>query len=388
MATVMLNGGLPRKTGQVLTPQVSTEPVAAPQPQPTPAPSTPAQPYTGVGLTGPLNPNYNLSNPANLLPVQATQATAKPASYAAPPPDQGVAALIASYVKANALQANQADPKALNSIVAYLRSQGVNAQTDYTDQNGHTGGILLNGNPYQLIDGSNNWTTLQPWQASGGGAGVFSDPATAGWEQALRALTDKLNQPQRTPDYSAVTDYMRQYMQSLQQPGYSPAQLDTLQTQALDPLTQQRDAQQQQLVERFAKQGLSPSSGIVQKAMQDLNTQFQQIRTQTQGQFATNVIGNDAARAREAGQVGLGLQNLEQATAQNDETRATQAVNLLFQIPQLADQRLAAANQTLGQPTNPAALLTNAAQFGQLGQDAQNQLAKWITGIVSGLFTS
>lgn len=100
------------------------------------------------------------------------QATAAPSTYnvGAAPPD--VAAKVASIIQSKGLQANQSNPMAsMGPLVDELRAQGINAQVDYTDSNGHSGGILVDGKPYQLIDGSNRWTPLQPWQDSGSGGG-------------------------------------------------------------------------------------------------------------------------------------------------------------------------------------------------------------------------
>jgi hypothetical protein len=105
--------------------------------------------------------------------MQGLQATA-PGSYGGGAADPHVAQLVADYIQQNHLQANQSDPASLNRIAQYLQSQGINAQTAYTDQNGHTGGLVVNGQEMQLIDGSNRWTALQPWQESGGNGGGSS----------------------------------------------------------------------------------------------------------------------------------------------------------------------------------------------------------------------
>ncbi len=139
-------------------------------------------------------------------PPSGVQATA-PGSYGTAAADPHVAQLVADYIQQNGLTANQSDPASLNKIAQYLQSQGVNAQTAYTDQNGHTGGLVVNGQEMQLIDGSNNWTALQPWQASGpgGGAGGAGGGSPAGgygslltpWTQQFTAPTaqDALNTP-------------------------------------------------------------------------------------------------------------------------------------------------------------------------------------------------
>jgi len=254
---------------------------------------------------------------------------------------------------------------------------------------------------------------------------VFSDPATAEWERNLRAMVDRLNQPQQAPDYGALieqmrnavsryttpadnpdfqpyVDYMRKYFAQLQGPAYTPAQQDLIQTQALDPLERQKQSARQQVIQRLAAQGISPSSGIMEKALQAVDTQFAQLETQSRAGFATNAINLERQNAAQAGQVGgaisgaqqqnttfndqrfnqgLNLQkslvDTENQFANTNEQRAMQAIQLLFQLPQLADTRLGLANQTLqgGSPSQMSGLFGNLAQFGQLGnqQSAQDQ---------------
>ena len=72
--------------------------------------------------------------------------------------------------------------------------------------------------------------------------------------------------------------------------------------------------------------------------MRDIDRQFDQARTQTQGAFATRAIDR------------------EDQVFQGNEARATNAVNMMQRIPQLADQRLAMAKGTL-MDANPYGLL-------------------------------
>lgn len=168
---------------------------------------------------------------------------------------------------------------------------------------------------------------------------VFTDPATTEWERLLRQLVDRLNVPQ---------------------PTWTDAQLELQQTQALDPLERQRQAQRQQMGQRLASRGITPGSGIFESAMADIDRQFNQLRTQTQGAFATRAIER------------------EDQVFQGNEQRATNAVNTMRQIPQLADQRLAQAQGTIMQ-ANPYGLLQLQQQIEQdrirqsQYQDYQNQ---------------
>jgi len=221
-----------------------------------------------------------------------------------------------------------------------------------------------------------------------GTVGIFTDPGAQQWEQATNAAAGQLMTPQANPDFQPYVDYMRNYFKQLQQPGYTPAQQDLIQTQALDPLERQRQAARQQVQQRFAQQGVQ--GGLVERAMQDVDRQFNEMRTKSQAGFATHQIGMDQQRQQQAAQVGAALSQAQQAAATNDEGRMMQALALLFQIPQYADTRLGLAN-SVTQPMNPTALLgalgqINASNQGQNQFNAQQNSQYWSQlGTVLGL---
>ena len=170
-------------------------------------------------------------------------------------------------------------------------------------------------------------------QVRAGGAGnVFDDPATTEWETLLRQLVERLNQPQ---------------------PTMSDSQRDLLQTQSLDPLERQRQAQRQQTTERLAARGITGGSGVLEQALQDVDKQFNQLRTGTQAGFAIDQV------------------NREDQRFQGNEQRATNALNLFQRIPELADRRLGMAQNSL-QQTNPYQLLQLQQQGNQYAQGQQN----------------
>lgn len=219
-------------------------------------------------------------------------------------------------------------------------------------------------------------STPTPAQSNGQ---VFTDPGAQRWESSVNSAASRLQQPQPNPDFQPYVDYMRKYFAQLQQPGYTPAQQDLMQTQALDPLERQRTAAKQQVTQRFAGQGVQ--GGLVERALQDVDRQFNEMRTKSQSGFAINQIGQDQARQQQAAQVGSALSQAQQAAATNDEGRMMQALSLLFQIPQYADTRMMNANQVL-QPLNPTSLLNslgsiNASNQGQNNQTRQQDLFFW-----------
>ena len=186
---------------------------------------------------------------------------------------------------------------------------------------------------------------MKPFQdggGSGGGGGyngttAFSDPATQQWEQLIRQLTDRLNNPM--PDSA----------KELQQ------------TQALDPMERQRQTMKQQTAQRLSQRGITPTSGTWEQAMSDIDRQFNELRTRTQAGFANS-------------------------WAQNEDNRMLQAANLFKQIPQYQDSRLELARNTLI-PTNVGSLLQmqqNSNQYDQMQSQAfwQN-LAKTIADLLN-----
>lgn len=179
-----------------------------------------------------------------------------------------------------------------------------------------------------------NWGAQGP-QASQGG-GVFNDPATSEWEALLRTINQRLQQPQ---------------------PTYTDAQRELMQTQAIDPLERQRQVQKQNTMQRFAARGINPGSGILEQALQDVDRQFDQMRTGQQTSFALNQIDR------------------EDQLFNSNEQRALAGLNLFSQIPQLADRRLAAANGSLmnANPLQFLSLQNQIAQQGQQHQMYQNQ---------------
>lgn len=154
---------------------------------------------------------------------------------------------------------------------------------------------------------------------------TFTDPATQQWEQLIRKLVERMTTPQ---------------------PTWTDAQLELMQTQSLDPLERQRAAMKQQQTQRLAQRGIVPGSGVFDEAMAAIDRQFNQLRTQTQADFATQAIGR------------------EDALFNNNEQRALNATNLFKQIPQYADTRLQLAANTLI-PSNPAQLLSLQQQYQQ-----------------------
>lgn len=220
---------------------------------------------------------------------------------------------------------------------------------------------------------------------AGGGAGggayagtnVFSDPATANFEQLLNSMISRFNTPQTPPGYQQAIDQMNTYLTQLNGPVYTPQQMDLMQTQAWDPMQQQHDAAKQQLMQRLGARGIAPTSGVFQSAMEDLDRQFQQAHTQTQANFSNQAIGLQRQNQAQAAQLAPAISNFQQAQTGWQDQRALQAESLAALIPAMAQQRLQTASGAV-QPMSPTAIMT---LINSMQNQGYNQGAGYGSGI-------
>ena len=264
----------------------------------------------------------------------------------------------------NFLNSGHLDPTTAQTIVQqYAQAHGLSGSAG--NPNGMPWGAYDAQRQKYYIPGydiryeNGQWVPHAWGDTSGGsqsGTSVFGDPATQQYEQLLNQLISQFMSPVNADSFKSVDDYLKNYFQQLQQPVYSPEQRNVIQTQAMDPISQQRDSVRQQIIQRYANQGIPASSGIVQKAIQDSDMQFEQLRTQAQGQFATQEIAQGKQNQAAAAQLGPAITQYELAPSAYNEQRALQAAQLAGIVPNMAWNRLTGANSILGQ-TNPNGLL-------------------------------
>jgi hypothetical protein len=96
------------------------------------------------------------------------------------------------FAQANGIQAKQT-PEVTRRIVDALKSVGVNADYETPDEYGRSAGLILNGVPYKMINGSDQWMldtyinaeganpgTMPPgWSAGGGRGSLWNTMPTA-----------------------------------------------------------------------------------------------------------------------------------------------------------------------------------------------------------------
>jgi len=211
------------------------------------------------------------------------------------------------------------------------------------------------------------------------GTNVFgSDPSTASFEQLLNKLTSSFATPQVPQGYDQAVNQLNTYLGQLNGPVYTPQQMNLLQTQATDPLMQRRDAARQQAIEHLASRGISPTSGIAADLLNQVDRSFDQQNTQQQGQFASNAVGLQRQNQATAAQLAPLISQFQQAQTQTQDQRNQVAATLAAIVPQLAQQRLGAAQGTLANSPSIGNLLSLLGGFQQQGY---NQGANYGQGI-------
>lgn len=221
--------------------------------------------------------------------------------------------------------------------------------------------------------------------ASYTGGNIFDDPATAPFMQLLTSRINALNQPYHNPQLDQLNGYLQQYFQKLQGPAYTPQQMDLLQTQSLDPLTRERDAALQREKERGAARGLG-NSGVAQMRQNQIENQFEQLRTQSQAGFASKAVDLDRINQQQAAGVAQLLANIEQTAFNQNEQRSNQALDLAKMVPDLARQRMLDASGLVNQNSvNPASLLSLSMNADQADAARSQQLWLGLAQLVPGL---
>ncbi len=377
------------------TPTVGTQPL----------PRTNTDPYAGlptIDPTKPIQPQLNAIDPTSPWPANSpyrnpappgletspyyTHATTPSATRPTTATDQ--ASLIA-YIQSWAAQNPTANPSVARDpsywAGAIARTHGA-APIDWNYWEGRfrqpegapEGAGGAQGYQSQGSQGS------QAYQAPGGtysATNPFDDPATKNYIDLLNSRIQSLLQPYNNPDAGPLQDWMRKYFAQLQGPTYTPAQQATIQTQALDPIEQQRQAEIKNVAYTMAARGITPGSGPYLQAERDINLKYDQIRAQIQGGLSVNEINLGRQNQAQAANVGGQLAQFTQGLFGTQEARANQAVGLAQEIPNLAQQRIAqAVNLLQGSNVNPAQLLQSLQGFqGQGLFQNREDAAFWTT---------
>lgn len=198
----------------------------------------------------------------------------------------------------------------------------------------------------------------------------FTDPITGPISDAAALRVGQLENPPGGSGQALFEEALRNIAQQFQSGGYTPAEQEIFQTQAIDPLEQLRTTRKQQVLENISRRGLDPRSGVAIQMLEDVDRQFDQLRTTTQANLSGQFAQENVARLLQSLQM---LGNL----SGTENQRMDQAFQYRTVPMNLADRAFNQAFQTYNAAGNPLSLVNPLTQLynAQAGQSAGMQQA-------------
>lgn len=250
------------------------------------------------------------------------------------------------------------------------RSKGVTTE-NYADVFAHH----ANGNNLDAIfnDLSGSIDRRAASNQSSGGAsggpqitslGQFTDPIGGSVENAAANRANALTNPPNGSGQNLLEQLLKKVSAQFEGGGFTPAEQETFQTQALDPLERLRTARKQQVMEELSRRGINPSSGIAQQMLQNVDAQFDSHRATTQRDIAAKGANETTQRMMQA------VQLLTQLAGTQD-TRLDKAFNYQTVPLNLADRSFSQAMQLYSQ-NNPLSMVQPLLALSQQQQGQQS----------------
>jgi hypothetical protein len=198
----------------------------------------------------------------------------------------------------------------------------------------------------------------------------FDDPYTNLLERIAKS---QMGEVRNNPGLNQLTQFLNSQFQELSTaPGFSPAEMSVLNTQAFEPIEELRKSATERSQQRTANRGFLPSSGLAELDLRNVDQAADKLRTQANRDLAINAIDrrdSDLNRAGQiAGQVGLTIPQGQRAEELN-------LSNLLYQLPRNAlNDALAVLN---GSPSTTDLLGGANLQAQQSYIQQQQTAARW-----------
>lgn len=231
-------------------------------------------------------------------------------------------------------------------------------------------------------------------QGDGGGhggrtlpGGQFDDAYTSMLEGIAKS---QMGEVRSNPQLDSLMSFLNKRFTDLStNPGYSNADLSLLNTQAFEPIEQLRNQTQRRELERTARAGYLPTSGLTRENQRTIDTDYDRMRTVANRDLSINAINRRESDLNKALDIGQ-LQSLTIPAAQRGEELALS--NLLYQLPRTAMfDALSVVNGTpnSNDAFNQALQLATQNRY-QDAQNAQQNSAIWgqIGQVLQDLFRS
>lgn len=208
----------------------------------------------------------------------------------------------------------------------------------------------------------------------------FDDPISSFIEQFAQRRAQERENPSEGSGQALLEAALRDIAAQFGSGGFTNAEQEIYQTQAIDPIEQLRQARKQQIIHELSQRGIAPSSGVAIQMLQDVDRQFDAMRTQTQsglaGQFGQERVNRMLQSLALYGNL---------AGTEND--RLNEAFQYRTVPLNLADRSFNQAFQ-LYSANNPLSLINPLMQLGSLQQgrtdNSQRALADLVWALTQG----
>ena len=188
----------------------------------------------------------------------------------------------------------------------------------------------------------------------------FRDPVTGPVADFANQLSNRFANPPAGSGNQLLEDALRRLSAQFEGGGFTPAEQETLTTQAIEPLERLRHARRQQVVQHLSQRNIDPNSGVGRAMLMDVDRQFDTMRASQQTQLGAQAANERRQRMTQSLEMLSGL-------AGNEQNRLGTAYQYATVPVGLADRAFNQSMQLYGQ-VNPAALINPAMQMAQLGQ--------------------
>lgn len=247
--------------------------------------------------------------------------------------------------------------------------------------------VLPNG---QIIDTQRNsgldHSDAWQWNVAGGpgaspsgfsgGPQIFDDPATKILEGLINGRLDSLSKPIANPAMDAFLGQASKYIEQLNAPVYSEGEEKALRVKFFDQLEQDRQTALRDMTQRLAAMGHGEKSGTIPLALEKVNEHFNRLKAQKENELFTGSIQERQRRLQQALNVGAQAATMQGNQGTQQDARERESVTTGSILPDLEQQRLGQAMQSLGMGgSSPTSLMSSVAQLMSSNQLQQGQSA-------------
>ena len=203
---------------------------------------------------------------------------------------------------------------------------------------------------------------------NGGGTSVpgqFTDPIAGPLEGFAQTRAQERENPSANSGQGLLESALRSISSQYQAGGYTPQQLELLNTQAIEPLEQMRASRKRQVMTSLSQRGIDPMSGVGQQMLGDVDRQFDQVVAQQRRALANQATQEQQSRQMQA-------VNLLNQLATGENSRLNEAYNYRTVPMALDDRAFNRASGLYNSAGNPLSVIPMLAQLANSQQAQQN----------------